>query len=244
MPVFAIPGHIATKTYEVGIHTVDQLVPPPSAASPRARSFPRLAPYQELAAAQLMNQKYSVLLATNTLGNVDIASEVAATYLDQPGIERVIILSRSSRVTNWAYLTNTMGYDDVWVPSGAPGPRLRNYATCAARFFVVPYSLLIRDIEALMPLMPSSLLVTNDVYEIRHQGTERSLDTLRLRRTASACLTSIQSPHLYGVEEWNYLMWSALDPTRQDRETTRALARHLRGHTLAAPGVTTVTTKD
>jgi hypothetical protein len=244
MPVFTIPGRVATKAYEVGTHTVDLLVPPTNAAFPPARTFPRLAPYQELAARQLVDQKYSALFAVNTLANVDIASEVAATYLDQPGIERVIILSRSSRVTNWAYLTNSMGYTDVWVPSGAPGPRWRNYATCAARFFVVPYSLLVRDIEALLPLMPSSLLITDDVSMVRRQGSERSLDTLRLRRSASACITLVQSPHQYGADEWNYLLWSALDPNRQDRETTRALARHLRDRALDATGVVIVSSKD
>ena len=240
MPVFTHP--LATRTYEVDIHTVDLLVPP-NHAFPRPRPFPRLHPYQELAARQLMDQKNSALIADYFSGGIEIASETASTYLDQEDIKRVIILTRPSSLTHWSYLTNVMGYTDVWVPSGAPGQRWRNYATCNARFFVVPYSLLSRDVEALFPLMASSLLILDDVSQLRTRNATRTNDAHRLSQCAAARLTVIQAPHQYNMDEWNLLMWTALDPTRQDRETTCALARHLRGMTPPA-GVVTVTSKD
>jgi hypothetical protein len=250
MPLYAFPAvPPATRAYEIGIHEVDiinaadPLNPAAGPLFPRARRFPEIYPFQELAARHLMDQKSAAVLGSAATCKVEIASAAASTYLDDPGVQRVVIITSPTQVTNWAYLTNGLGYDDVWVPSGPPGPRWRNYTTCDARWIVVPYSLADRDVEVLETLMPTSLLVLDAVSQIRTQTAARTLAALRLRRRAFAQLSLLLPAIHYNTDEWGHLVWSALDPHRLDRETTRQLARHLRG---LAPqtGVLTATSKD
>jgi hypothetical protein len=128
-------------------------------------------------------------------------------------VDRVVILTQSALAHNWAHeLKKTRRDDAVLLINDSPGSRWRTYATTPAKWIIVSYSFLDHDVEALTPLMTTSLLVIDSATQVKNPEAARTIATKRLSDVAARRLMVLSACNRYRPDQWSHLFRLGLDP--------------------------------
>jgi hypothetical protein len=162
--------------------------------------------------AHLTNVTSAVLSASSSLGTLETAIAAAQTHLTAGAVERVVILTQSALARNWAHeLEKTRREDAVLLINDSPGGRWRTYATTPAKWIIVSYSFLDHDVEALTPLMTTSLLVIDSATQVKNPGAARTIAARRLSGVAARRLMVLSACNRYRPDQWSHLFRLGLD---------------------------------
>jgi hypothetical protein len=158
------------------------------------------------------------------LGKSTVAAAVGAQTLLNTAIERVVILTRLGGGDNWARtIAKTTGHEDVTTLTGSQGERWSTYATNPARWMVVPYSVLATDVEVILALMASSLVIICQAHNIKNPAAARSAAALRLAEAAARRLMLLGPGCAGSFDEWRFLIATALAPAGDHRQALREI---------------------
>lgn len=214
-----VEGNLDLHPYQIRIAT-------------RPATFPRAPePLNSCQVRTLQNLRgatSSIIMANHGQGKTDVAIAAAQAALEAPNeIEHVVVLTDPVSPEYWvSEITELTGHRDATVVKGPRGLRWRSYATVPRRWTVIPYSLVATDVEALRPLMQSSLLIIDQAPQVRNSQSARSKATARLSRSAARRLTVLPAPNYYTIDEWHYIVVAlALDPRGDNREAAHRVAR-------------------
>jgi hypothetical protein len=211
---------VLTHVEVVNLHNPGEANPPT-----RAHVHGHLFPFQERIVAHLTGQTNAVLSASSGLGTMETAIATANTHL-AASTERVVVLTQSALAHNWAHeLKKTKRDADVLLINNSPGARWRTYATTPAKWIIVCYSFLDHDVEALTPLMATSLLIIDSATQVKNPEAARTIATKRLSEAAARRLTVLSTCNRYKPDQWSHLFRLGLDPlgtARRETETASA----------------------
>jgi superfamily II DNA or RNA helicase len=185
-----------------------------------------LFPFQARAAKHLTTATATsgVLISRSGLGKSVVAAAVGAEILLNTEVERVVILTPPVITHTWAHIiTKTTGHEDVVTLTGSQGERWRTYANDPSRWLVVPYSVLSTDVEVMLPLMASSLVIICQAHNIKNPRAARSAAALRLNEAANRRLMLLGPGCAGSFEEWSFLVATALAPAGDHRQALREI---------------------
>lgn len=189
---------------------------PPTTTYPRGRLYP----FQERTVAHLTNQTSAIISASSDLGTMETAIAAASTHLADT-VERVVVLTHSALVHHWSNeLKETRRDAEVLPINDSPGSRWRTYATTPAKWIVVSYSFLGHDVEALTPLMASSLLIIDAATQVKNPAAARTVAAKRLSDVALRRLIVLSTCNRYKPDQWSHLFRLGLDPLGTARGET------------------------
>jgi hypothetical protein len=166
--------------------------------------------------ARLSGQESSMLTTRSGVDERPPALAAARSYLEpENSVDRVVIITYPRDVYFW---TRSIEHDaqlgPAFTPVGSVGERLRSYSATPARWVVIPNSLLLNDLEAILPLMPSSLLIMDHPWI--NPNTKRSRALLRLSQEAKNRMTLHLYPRIH-------VLLPALDPWDTNAAARQAL---------------------
>jgi hypothetical protein len=154
---------------------------------------------------------------------METAIATAQTHLTVDAVERVVILTQSALAWRWAdELRKTRRDDAVLLINDSPGSRWRTYATTTAKWIIVCYSFLDHDVEALTPLMATSLLIIDSATQVKNPEAARTIAAKRLSDVAARRIMVLSACNRYKPDQWSHLFRLGLDPlgtARREAET-------------------------
>jgi superfamily II DNA or RNA helicase len=140
------------------------------------------------------------------LGKTVQAIAVGASLLAAGAVTRVCVLVPGAVRTQWASeIVRFTGADpgDVVVVRGDPAQRAGAYAAAeAARWFVVHYDVLAKDLKALSPLFTGALVVADEAHRLKTYNAARTKAALKLCAGAARRLALSGTPLETSVAEW------------------------------------------
>lgn len=181
-----------------------------------------LFPFQDRAAKHLIAATSGVLISRAGVGKSTVAAAVGAEALRSTEVERVVIIAPPYATHEWArIITHVTAHDDIIAGTTGAGERWRTYATNPSRWMVVPYSVVATDVEVMLPLMATSMIIIDQAHNVKNPAAARSGATLRLNEAAARRLMLLGPAWQNGYDEWDFLISAALDPTGTRRQVTR-----------------------
>lgn len=162
--------------------------------------------YQRRNVAVALQRTGFAILDEPGLGKTVQAIAVGARLLAQGAVPRVCVLVPASVRTQWAgEIIRFTGADpaDVVVVRGDPKQRAAAYAAAAgAKWFIVHYDILDRDLKSLSPLFTGALVVADEGHRLKSYRSARTTAALKLCRSASRRLALTGTPLETIVTEW------------------------------------------
>jgi superfamily II DNA or RNA helicase len=181
------------------------------------KTHPVLFPFQERAISRISGKEAAILSATTGIGKTYMAIASANQALASHETERVLVLTHSVLTALWAREISVLApNDDVEVITGPLGQRDHVYMTSRANWVIVPYSLLVNDVEILTHLATSSYLVIDSVSQVANPQSKRAVATKALARVAPRRLGLMPPSNRWDFPQWEELLTLVLGP-RGDR---------------------------
>ena len=196
---------------------------------PYRRDHKVLYPFQELAVSRLARQQSAAFVYRPWNGALTMALAASRSHVETaPQVQRVVVLTEPTLGEDCrTQIEAFTAPENIMSRVGSVGQRWRTYATTPAQWLIVSLGVLSSDVDALLPLMPTSLLVIAPSVGLIERNLKRSQAATLLSRAAAQRLVALSPAFNYGADDWEHLMSLAFGPdTAAYRRVTRdTLAR-------------------
>lgn len=167
-----------------------------------------LYPYQRQGVAAGLARSGILIGDEPGLGKSAQAIGVGWVSLQEGAINRVVCVVPAHLRTQWSdEITKFCGDTDIVVIDGGPKQRAELYAQAAdARWVIVHYDILHRDIAQVKPLTKGALLVVDEAHRIRNATTKRSKSVRELGRLAAKRVALSATAVENSPDEWYWVL--------------------------------------
>lgn len=138
------------------------------------------------------------------LGKTPIGVAVGYELLQRGTVNRVVVFCPGGLRTQWREeITRFTGHDDVIVVDGSAQKRANAYAAAQhARWLVVNYDVLTRDLEQLEPLCKGASIIADEAHRLKSPTSKRTKSARKLAKYATHRLALSGTPVESRPDEW------------------------------------------